>query len=46
MFSVRAKTSMAAQYKRGQLIRKFHLQKQLKAQREMGDLTDVILCKF
>ena len=37
---------MAAQYKRGQLIRKFHLQKQLQAQPEMGDLTDVILCKF
>ena len=39
MFSVRAKISMAAQYKCGQLFRKFHLQKYLQAQPEVDDLT-------
>ena len=31
---------MAAQYKRGQIFRKFHLQKQFQAQAEVDDLKD------
>ena len=35
------KTNMAAQYKLGQLFHKFHLQKQLQAQPEVNNLTDI-----